>query len=134
MTNKSFLVKGVDRIGRLRLLLILLAAGLGAVAYLYVESQQEIQRLRANPQETAAAQTQETIDAVGKLMVLPTDETPTVATVTDVEKLKTQPFFAKAKNGDKVLIYTKNRLAILYDPAANKIVAVGTVNLGNSGE
>jgi hypothetical protein len=62
---------------------------------------------------------------VSKLIDLPTDETPTIATVSDVDKLHDQPFFAKAKNGDKVLIYTKAKKAILYDPTANKILEVG---------
>lgn len=40
-------------------------------------------------------------DEVKKLMELP-DENPTVATITDIEKLKEQAFFQKGKNGDIV--------------------------------
>ena len=71
------------------------------------------------------------IQKVGQLMVLPTDEEPTVATVTDLNALKGQPFFTGAKMGDKVLIYTNAKKAILYDPVANKIVNVAPINLGN---
>ncbi|OGN17447.1 MAG: hypothetical protein A3F48_04405 [Candidatus Yanofskybacteria bacterium RIFCSPHIGHO2_12_FULL_41_9] len=65
------------------------------------------------------------------MLVLPTDEQPTVATVTDLEALKGQPFFLNAKIGYKVLIYTKAKKAILYDPQARKIVEVAPINLGN---
>ncbi len=71
------------------------------------------------------------IKRVGQLMVLPGDEEPTVATVTDLNALKGQPFFTGAKIGDKVLIYTNAKKAILYDPVANKIVNVAPINLGN---
>lgn len=65
------------------------------------------------------------IEKVGKLIALPNDEDPQVATVTDLERLKNQPFFARAKVGDRVLLYTKNKKAYLYDPVANKILEVG---------
>ena len=83
-----------------------------------------------NPQETAQEETSRLVSAISKLIILPEDETPTIATVTDLEKLKDQPFFARAKVGDKVLIYATARKAILYDPAANKIIEVAPINLG----
>lgn len=67
---------------------------------------------------------------VGRLMELP-DEQPTVATVTDVEKLKNQPFFAKSQNGDKVLIFTNAKKAVLYRPSTNLIIDVAPVTLGS---
>ncbi len=69
------------------------------------------------------------IAQVGKLIDLPKDETPTIATITDISKLKDQPFFANAKNGDKVLIYTNAKKAILYRPSENRIIEVGAVNI-----
>jgi hypothetical protein len=77
------------------------------------------------------AQVDATVARVGKLIALPTDEKPTVATVTDASKVKDQTFFQNAKNGDVVLIYTKAQKAILYDPSANIIVEVGAVNINN---
>ena len=67
---------------------------------------------------------------VGRLIVLPTNEQPTIATVADPDKLRDQPFFANAKKGDKVLIYTNAKKAILYDPVENKIVEVAPLNIG----
>lgn len=68
-------------------------------------------------------------EKVGKLLTLPTDEQPTVATVQDKEKLKDQPFFKDAQNGDKLLIYTKAQKAIIYREEGNKLINVGPVTL-----
>lgn len=67
------------------------------------------------------------IERVGKLIVLPQGEEPTVATVSDPEKLKDQVFFANAKVGDKVLIYTKARKAYLYDPEGDILLEVAPI-------
>lgn len=69
------------------------------------------------------------ISEVGKLIELPVDEKPTVATVSDAEKVRSQAFFAKAANGDKVLIYTNAKKAILYRPSEKRIIEVGAVNI-----
>jgi len=81
------------------------------------------------PVDAGAAEVKSLVKAVSRLMVLPEGETPTVATVTDLEQLRDQPFFAKAKVGDRVLIYTGARKVILYDPLANKIVEVANINI-----
>ncbi len=58
--------------------------------------------------------------------------TPTVATVSDPAKLQGQTFFANAKVGDKVLIYTNAKMAYLYDPISNKLINVAPLNIGTS--
>jgi uncharacterized protein YneF (UPF0154 family) len=98
-------------------------------AYYYLQYQ-KTQALLKNPSLHSQQEIQAVIQNIGRLIDLPTDEQPTVATVSDINKLKDQPFFSHAKNGDKVLIYTKAKKAILYDPVANKIIEVSTVNLG----
>jgi len=104
---------------------ILLIVAVSAAAYFYFQLQQD-------PQKTAQQEIEELVNRVGKLIVLPEGEEPTVATVSDVESLQEQPFFAQAKNGDKVLIYTNARKAILYDPLSNKIVDVAPLNIGET--
>ncbi len=65
---------------------------------------------------------------VGRLMILPTDEEVAIATVTTLENLEGQTFFANAQIGDKVLVYKNNRKAILYNPTLDKIIEVSPVN------
>lgn len=67
------------------------------------------------------------VAAVGRAIVLHTNENPTVATVADLSKLKDQPFFAHAKVGDKVLIYPVAQKAILWSPTLNKIVDISAL-------
>ena len=66
---------------------------------------------------------------LSEFIVLPEDEEPTVATVTDPELLRGQPFFENAEIGYKVLIYAKAKKAILYDPESKKIVDIAPINL-----
>jgi hypothetical protein len=110
------------------LILILFLAAAGTAGYFY----KQYQTIKNNPNQVAQDEVKSLIDEVGKLLVLPDNEQPTIATVTDLAKLKDQPFFAQAKVGDKVLIYTKAQKAILYDPVEKKIVEVAPVNLGDT--
>ncbi len=83
-----------------------------------------------NP-ENAQAEVKKLVGEVGKLIDLPQGEDPTIATITDISKLSSQPFFARAKNGDKVLIYSQAKKAILYDPKAKKVIDVAPINIGS---
>lgn len=106
--------------------LVVLAAG-GAGYYFYTQ----YKTAQANPQATAQKEVDALIAQVGKLIILPANETPTIATVSDPEKLKGQAFFVNALQGDKVLIYSTAKKAILYRPSAKKIIEVAPINLGN---
>jgi len=109
-------------------IVLLLLGATGTAGYYY----KQLADIKKNPSKVAQDQTKVVIDAVSKLMILPTGEQPTVATVSDPAKLKDQTFFVNAKVGDKVLIYTNAKKAILYSPAENKIVEVAPVNLGDT--
>lgn len=67
------------------------------------------------------------VGSIEKGMLLPPNETPTLATVTDKDKLASQPFFAQSQNGDKVLLYTQAGKAILYRPSIQKVVDITTI-------
>jgi hypothetical protein len=106
--------------------IILIATALGI--YFFIQYQNMLQ----NPVLAARAERDSLTKEIGKLMDLPKDEEPTIATISDISKLKNQSFFAKAKNGDKLLIYTKAKKAILYDTENNKIIEVGPLNVVSS--
>jgi hypothetical protein len=118
-----------------RALLIIVVVIALAVAilpsYYFYSQYRKTQFLLSNPTASSNAQAKQLVDEVGKLMVLPSNEQPTIATVSDITKLADQPFFANAQNGDKVLIYSQAKQAILYRESINKIVQVAPVNLGS---
>jgi hypothetical protein len=106
-------------------LFLLVIALAGTSVYFY----QRYHRLSGDSAESQK-ETEKLVAAVGQHLYLPEDEIPTVATVTDPERLRTQPFFVDAKLGYKVLIYTNAKKAVLYDPAADKIVNVAPISIG----
>jgi hypothetical protein len=108
------------------LVLIILAC----FAFWRLQALKKDPRLKETSAKTAQEETKALINKIGQLLVLPEGEEPVIATVTDPEQLKDQVFFTKAKRGDKVLIYTNAKKAILYDPVANKILEVAPLNLG----
>lgn len=69
------------------------------------------------------------LDTVGKKTLLPQEEIPTVATVSDPAKLQDQPFFAKAKKGDKALMYIEAKKAFLYRPSTNEIIQMARLEV-----
>lgn len=69
------------------------------------------------------------VEKVGRLIELPQDELPTVATVANKFELPPQQFYQKAENADVVLIFFKAQKAILYRPSLNKIIEVSTIIL-----
>lgn len=117
------------------LVVVLVAAG----GFYVNKTQSEVKSLKSqlaqaskNPQDVAKAEIIGLTAQMSKLVVLPEGEDPVLATVTDKEKLKDQPVFAKAENGDKILIYSNAKKAYLYRPGKNLIIDVVPVNIGDA--
>ena len=113
---------------------IVLGLLIGAVlalipSYYFYSKYQQVQKQLKNPQQASLDQTKSVVAMVGKLIALPTDETPSLATVQDKSKLKDQPFFKNAVNGDKLLLFIKAKKAILYRESSNKIIEVAPINI-----
>ena len=117
-------------------LALILAVGASAWSYknyLNVEKQLAALSTPEGQKEISQKQTQELVNKVGRLIMLPTDEEPTVATITDADSLKKeQQFYRDAKNGDQVLIYTKAKKAIIYNEAKDILVNVGPIFVNDS--
>ena len=104
---------------------LLVVAG-GAAVYFYTQAPM----LKDSSAVASQKEVSNLVAEVGALIALPEGEVPTVATVSDPEKLAGQPFFANAKVGYKVLIYSAARRAYLYDPAQHKLIEVAPINIG----
>lgn len=128
--------KGVLRVvGEGVLVVLVIALGLWSWS-LYNDKnnlQSQVDSLNSNPQAIVQRQTQDLIAKVGRLMQLPSGETPTVAEVSDATQARQQSsFFNKAQNGDRVLMYVKAGEAILYRPSTNKIILVAPLVFNSS--
>lgn len=104
---------------------ILVVLSSGTAIYFYKKS-----NTNAAGAQSSQAEIKALVAQVGQLILLPTGEDPTVATVVDPQLLKDQAFFANASKGDKVLIYAGAKRAILYNPAQHKVINVAPVDLG----
>jgi hypothetical protein len=127
----------------LGLLLFLTVAGVGAYVFIDFSSGIAFVSRSISGNESSAGTTKEdnavadiaaieqevadVIAAIGKHILLPEGEEPTVATVSDPDKLKDQLFFKHAEAGDKVLIYTKAKMAYLYDPDRDILLEVAPI-------
>lgn len=112
---------------------ILGAGGIAVWQYSKVQKlNQQLTELKKNPQQASEDITKSVVEKVGKLIILPEGEQPTLATVSDPSKLKNQPFFANAEIGDRVLIYSTAKKAILYSEKENKIKEVAPINTDNN--
>lgn len=95
----------------------------------YSKAQKELKSLKKGlteaqkPKETTN-DVAKIVAEVGKLIKLPEGEVPSIATISDIEKLKEQPFFQNGKNGNILLVYNKASKAILYDPLEKRVIEV----------
>lgn len=80
----------------------------------------------------AKKNTTDTLAKVGVHVLIPTNEMPTIATVSDKKDLKGQKFFTEAENGDILLVYNQTKKAILYRPSIDKVINITTVNVSGT--
>jgi hypothetical protein len=73
------------------------------------------------------AEVQALLTKLQSIALVPTDESPTLATVVAVDKLRDEVFFRNAALDDKLFVYQHARLAVLYRPSVEKIVNMATL-------
>lgn len=130
---------GVKKALRLTFDLLLVAGivGLGLCAWSLRSDRDDLSKqlaqVNANPQKVVQQQSDDLVKKVSAITTLPTDEVPTVASVSDATQAQKQsPFFKDALNGDKVLLYAKAGKAILYRPSTNKVILEAPLTFTNS--
>jgi len=131
-TNQEVYKKSSKKIWKIIGILVFLAV-LAFAIYSFVSYrnvQEKIQALTTTEgqQKMINDEIQNLVAKMSKHIVLPTGETPTLATITDIDALKKeQPFYEGASNGDKILIYKNAKKGFIYDPFRDLIVNVGPV-------
>lgn len=121
----------INNMGRKKLLVILLS---GIIVLLLTVIGVMVWKFQTKPSESAKNKetSQRIIGKVSTIYMVPGNEEPTVALIQDKEKLGNQEFFKKAQNGDYLLIYEKEKIALVYREENNKLVNVGPVNLDDA--
>ena len=122
---------------RKKLLTLLLVVALIAVIVMLDmrrrQAEEQLTKLSVRTDQVNSEQNKETakriVQRVGKLIVLPKDIEPTVATIVNIEALRSRnAFYNTAENGDYLLV-TPTR-AILYNDKRNIILDVAPVQVG----
>lgn len=122
--------KKIAKIGVKILIVMIVLGSIGAAGYFY----NQYKEIKENPNKISIDEIKSLTTIISKFMDLPADETPTLATVTDKEKLKDQDFFKKSENGDKILIYANAKKAILYRPSTQKVIEFAPLLIGSGSQ
>jgi len=110
--NKNLLVK----LKKYKSSVFILILSLAVIIFGYLYFSEKINT------EVSNEEAEEIINEVKKIVVLPEDEVPVVATITDIENLKAvnPSFYKNAQNNDRLLILSDR--IIIYNPKEKKIV------------
>jgi hypothetical protein len=108
---------------------ILLISGVVFLFLQYSKTKSENAKLKAQIKTNMSqSEVRNLTETINKFIELPQNEEPTLATITDKEKLNGQTFFNQAQNGDRLLIYAQARKVYLYRPSTNKIIDIAPIS------
>jgi len=85
-------------------------------------------QLQNSPQAIYKRSVETMTNQVNKYVSLPRDEQPVLATITDLTALPNEAFFSQAQNGDRILMYKKHQLAVLFRPSTGKVITEAKLN------
>lgn len=113
--------KGKFFMGLLKLVVLVLFVGsVAGCVYFYFQ----YKKLTSFPDVQVQQENDRVLSELSKVMLIPSGENPIFAKVLDKSKLKDQPFFQKAENGDSLVIFPSLSEAVLYRSSINKIIGV----------
>lgn len=114
-----------------RTLIVLLAVALvlavGMSGYFYYNYQQSMLDPQARMEERNEAETHTVLNRLNDILLVDTEDQPTVAKVEDVEKLKqsNEEFYKNVEQGDYLILYPEQ--AIIYRMDENKIINIAPI-------
>ncbi len=94
----------------------------------YINTKRELNKTK-NPTQAAKEEAKDLVSKLAGYLALPAKEQPTVATVKDRDQLQDAALKDAVKNGDKILVYAKAQVIVVYRPSTNKIVLFQPLNL-----
>ena len=97
--------------------IILVLGSVGTAFYFYQKS-----KINIAAENTPANELDQAVLDIGKIAVLPINDTPTLFSVSDPEQLRSDAFFDKSQSGDQMLLYPRVGFAVLYRPGTKQIV------------
>lgn len=112
-------------------ILLGLAGGTVFLYTKYSETKKEVEKLSTvqGQQELSKTQTQALLGEMRQIIIMPDNEDPVVATITDINQLKDKEFYKDAQNGDRVVVFANAKKAYIYSPERKLIVNVGAFQL-----
>ena len=117
-----FSIRSIRRL-KLRTIIIAIFLIIGWFGAIYFYNQYN--EIASDPQLVAQKQSAKLLVDLSSIMELPENELPSISTVTDISALTGNPFFARAQNGDVLIVYTQGQQAIIFRPSMKKIINVG---------
>jgi hypothetical protein len=106
------------------LILVVVAVVMGGGWYFFTKGQQDF--VIKPGEKLTESQVEQLIARVGRFLVLPSDEQPSVAAISDAQELaQRQSFYKDAQDGNILIVYSNK--AIIYDAVADQLVNVGPI-------
>lgn len=109
------------------LLVTALLLAIGMSGYFYYSYQQSMLDPQARIEERNEAETHTVLNRLGQILLIDTEDDPTVAKVEDVEKLKqsNEEFYKNIEQGDYLILYPEQ--AIIYRMDEDKIINIAPI-------
>lgn len=116
------------RLNKKTILITLITGGLISLSgVLYFKYQQVARNPQAQVEQKNSKETKDVVKSLGKILLLPSDNHPTIAKVEDVEKLKksNDKFYKDIQKDDYLILYPDK--AIIYRKKENKIINIAPI-------